>query len=336
LTFQKQFKAYVAVALVCLSLAGCKRGGREQEVAYVSAPQAFLRDRVAAVYDKVGTVKNGDRVQILDHDRRFVKVRTAAGLEGWMEQRNLITQPVYDQLQKLAQQEKDDPVQATGVTRNDTNLHVSPGRDTDHLYQIAEGAKVGMLKRATVEKAGATPPAKSASKNADKEPAKPALEDWWLVRNQDNHMGWVLGRMIDIDVPLEIAQYAEGQRIIASFVLNEVRDGEKKVPEYLVVLSEPKDGLPYDYDQVRVFTWNVKRHRYETAYRERNLNGVLPVTVAKEDFDKEGTLPVFILRVKDDNGSVSEKKYKLNTPIVRRVLAPGEEPQRAVARKKRR
>ena len=119
-------------------------------------------------------------------------------------------------------------------------------------------------------------------------------------------------------------------------MLNEVRDGDKKVPEYLVVLSEPKDGLPYDYEQVRVFTWNVKRHRYETAYRERNLNGVLPVTVAKEDFDKEGTLPVFILRVKDDNGSVSEKKYKLNTPIVRRVLAPGQEPQRAVARKKRR
>jgi hypothetical protein len=336
LTFQKQLAAYVAVALFCLSLGGCKRGGREQEIAYVSAPQAFLRDRVAAVYDKVGTVKNGDRVQILDHDRRFVKVRTTAGLEGWMEQRNLITQQVYDQLQKLAQQEKDDPVQATGVTRNDTNLHVSPGRDTDHLYQIAEGAKVGMLKRATVEKAGAASPAKSAGKNLDKELPKPAMEDWWLVRNPDNHVGWVLGRMIDIDVPLEIAQYAEGQRIIASFVLNEVSDGDKKVPEYLVVLSEPKDGLPYDYDQVRVFTWNVKRHRYETAYRERNVIGVLPVTVGKENFDREGTLPMFILRVKDDNGNVSEKKYKLNTPIVRRVLAPGEEPQRSVARKRKR
>jgi hypothetical protein len=34
---------------------------------------------------------------------------------------------------------------------------------------------------------------------------------------------------------------------------------------------------------------------------------------------------VFILRVKDDSGNVSERKYKLNTPIVRRVLAPGEQ-----------
>jgi hypothetical protein len=48
------------------------------------------------------------------------------------------------------------------------------------------------------------------------------------------------------------------------------------------------------------------------------------VSITKEDFDKEGTLPVFILRVQDDAGTVSERKYKLNTPIVRRVLAPGE------------
>jgi len=336
LTFPKNLFGYAIVALFCLSLWACKGAHREREIAYVSAPQAFLRDRVAAVYDKVGTVKNGDRVQVLDRDRRFVRVRTSSGLEGWMEQRNLITQQVYDRLQKLAQQEKDDPVQATGVTRNDTNLHVEPGRDTDHLYQISEGAKVAMLKRATVEKGGAAPaPKPNLKKDSDKEPPKPAMEDWWLVRDQDQHMGWVLGRMIDIDVPLEIAQYAEGQRIIASFVLNEVQDTDKKVPEYLVVLSEPKDGLPYDYDQVRVFTWNVKRHRYETAYRERNLDGALPVTVGKENFDKEGSLPVFVLRVKDDNGNLSEKKYKLNTPIVKRVLAPGEEPQKAVRKSRK-
>jgi hypothetical protein len=29
--------------------------------------------------------------------------------------------------------------------------------------------------------------------------------------------------------------------------------------------------------------------------------------------------------VQDDSGNLAERKYKLNTPIVRRVLAPGEE-----------
>jgi hypothetical protein len=48
-------------------------------------------------------------------------------------------------------------------------------------------------------------------------------------------------------------------------------------------------------------------------------------------------LPVFILHVKDDAGNVSERKYKLNTPIVRRVLVPGEEKQApAVVSAKRR
>ena len=102
------------------------------------------------------------------------------------------------------------------------------------------------------------------------------MEDWWLIRDEAGHVGWVLARMLDVDIPIEIAQYSEGQRTVAAFVLDQVTDGEKKVPQYLVLLSENKDGMPFDYNQIRVFTWNVRRHRYETAYRERNLNGVYP------------------------------------------------------------
>ena len=156
------------------------------------------------------------------------------------------------------------------------------------------------------------------------------------MRDAQGHAGWVLARMLDADVPLEIAQYAEGQRSVAFFVLNEVNDGDKKVAQYLVALTEPKDGMPFDFNQIRVFTWNVKRHRYETAYRERNLEGVLPITISREDFGKEGVLPVFVIRVKDDNGNVKERKYKLNTPIDHRVLAPGEEMAKPATRRKRR
>ncbi len=310
-----------------LFLPACGRGrGRVLEVVYVSAPQASLRDRVAAVYSKTGTVKNGDRVSVVDREKRFVKVRTADGTEGWLEQRYVITQQVYDSFQKLSKEHANDPLQATGTTRNDTNLHIEPGRDTEHLYQLPLGSKVNLLARGTAEKAGAvsSPPAKK-----DNKPAGPLLEDWWLVRDPQGRVGWLLARMVDLDVPLEIAQYAEGQRFMAFFVLSEVQDGDKKVPQYLALLSESKDGQPFDFDKVHVFTWNVKKHRYETAYRERNLNGVLPVTVSHEDFGKEGNLPVFILRVKDDAGNVAERKYKLNTPMVRRVLAPGEVPARS-------
>ena len=197
---------------------------------------------------------------------------------------------------------------------------------------------MALLKRSTAEKPGsAAPPAHSAkpsgNNNNNKEDKKPVplIEDWWLVRDSHSRVGWVLARMIDLDVPLEVAQYAEGQRIVAFFVLDQVQDGDKKVPQYLTVLTEPKDGLPFDFNQIRVFTWNVRRHRYETAYRER-MEGVLPVAVSQESFDKEGALPVFTLRVQGGDGKVSERKYKLNTPIVRRVLAPGEELVRSTAK----
>lgn len=320
-------RALVLGALLFLS--GCSRGRhRVLEVAYVSAQQATLRDQVAAIYNRVGSVKNAERVEVLEREKRFARVRTASGIEGWIEQRFLVDQKTFDGLQKLAQENQNDPGQAPGILHNETNLHITPGRETEHLYQLAASAKVSILKRATAEKQPGTaiPPRPTAAnaKTKGKADAGPVLEDWWLVRDDQSRVGWVLARMVDIDVPLDIAQYAEGQRFVAFFKLNEVNDGGKSVPQYLCVLTDPHDGLPFDFDQIRVFTWNVKKHRYETAYREHGLVGVLPVTVGNEEFDKEGKLPTFVLQVKDDTGQVSQHKYKLNTPIVRRVLAPGE------------
>jgi SH3-like domain-containing protein len=320
-----------------LLLAGCRGRGRVLEIAYVSGVKVDLRDHVVAAYQKTGTVKNGERVEVLDHDRHFSKVRTTSGAMGWVEQRYLVGQDVYDQIQKLTADNQNDPVQAQGTTRNDTNLHVEPGRETEHLYQISSGEKLSVLKRGTAEKqTGVAPGSRSATPGVNvnpqdkKQPAipVPVIEDWWLVRDSNNRVGWVLARMVDLDVPLDVAQYAEGQRIVAYFVLDEVQDGSKKVAQYLTVLTEPKDGLPFDFNQIRVFTWNVKHHRYETAYHER-VEGILPVTVAQENFDKDGLLPVFTIQVEDAKGNVTARKYKLNTPIVRRVLAPGEQPQRA-------
>jgi len=99
--FLQQFLLCLSICIL-LFLSACNRGrGRVLEVAYVSGVQATLRDHVAAVYEKAGVVKNGERVEVLDHDRRFVKVRTADGTTGWMEQRYLVSQEVFDQIQKL-------------------------------------------------------------------------------------------------------------------------------------------------------------------------------------------------------------------------------------------
>src|SRR3984893_14671925 len=178
----------VAVAIATLLvLPGCGRGRhRVLEVAYVSAPQAALRDQVAAIFNRVGNVKNGERVEVLEREKRFARVRTGTGIEGWIEQRFLVDQKTFDALQTLTQDNQNDPVQAPGILRNETNLHVTPGRDTEHLYQLASGAKVAILKRATAEKQSGTVPAPRPTPRSRAKASSgsvltgPVLEDWWL------------------------------------------------------------------------------------------------------------------------------------------------------------
>src|SRR5579862_2358152 len=181
--------AWVLSATLLLSACGHGRH-RVLEVAYVSAPQAALRDQVAQIYNRVGNVKNGERVEVLDREKRFARVRTSTGLEGWIEQRFLVDQKTFDGLQKLTADNQNDPVQAPGILRNETNLHITPGRESEHLYQLASGAKVAILKRATTEKQPGTTPPPSAvatrpgtTKFGAKASAGPVLEDWWLVRD---------------------------------------------------------------------------------------------------------------------------------------------------------
>ncbi len=116
------------------------------------------------------------------------------------------------------------------------------------------------------------------------------------------------------------------------------------IPEYVTVLSPYKAGLPYDFDQVRVFTWNVKKHRYETAFREHNVAGYLPVTVSSKP-DPYGhaaeaavPLPTFSYKILAGDATLPEadpetgalkpgnmvtKTYRLEGNICRRILAPG-------------
>lgn len=319
----KRFALLIVLALVAMLIAtSCQRAGkRRAEYGYVAAGQVKLRDRVAPVFNQTGSVENAERVEILERSKngRFVRVRSPRDEEGWMEQRYLTTQAIFEQFQKMAADNGDWPVQGRATTRASLNMHAQPDRDSPNLYQMKEGEKVELLKRTTAERAvvaslpaGATPA----------QPPPPVIEDWWLVRDSAHHTGWVLGRIIDLEVPIEVAQYAEGQRIIACFVLNHVEDNGRNVPQYLMLLGEPKDGSPTDFNQVRVFTWNSKRDRYETAYRERNVSGMLPVTTSFQQFENEGNLPVFTLSFKDPGGSTRPVTYKMNGVIVKRVVPP--------------
>lgn len=369
---ERRRKALQLAALAALSvcaavgLGGCSRLRPKPaaEYVYVTAKQTFLRDRVAAVSNRTATVDNGDKLQVLEHGRRYVRVETAKGEQGWIDEKAVATQSVFDQFETLQNEHKADPTVASGVVRDEVYLHINPGRETEKFYRLAEGEKLKLLVRATLPKplppgtrvAKAAPVAAAPVKGAKATapplpdvPPPPVMEDWWLVRDSKGDTGWLLSRYMDVDAPDSITRYAEGQRIVGAYVLTTVNDPEaeqdnKEIPVYVTVMSPYKAGLTYDFDQVRVFTWNVKKHRYETGFRDRNIEGYLPVTVkmATDPYGKSVTAttpaPTFTYRVlADDAGPVIPdpvtgaivpgktilKTYRLEGNIARRVIQPG-------------
>jgi len=377
------------VTLVAALSSGCDRlkPKAPDQYVYVTAKQALLRDRVAAVSNRTGTVENGQRLKVLERGRRFLHVVSDKNETGWIDEKAIATQQTFDAFAALEQDHAKDPVVASAVVRDEVYLHLAPGRSTERFYRLAEGEKLSLLKRATLVKGGgpnpnakplppknakqlaipgaasgmkpgpapsATPaPAPPASKSdAADEPPPPPMEDWWLVRDTHGHAGWMLSRLLDVDVPDSIARYSEGQRIVGAYVLNKIYDpdapqDDKNVPEFVTVLSPYKAGLPYDFDQLRVFIWNEKKHRYETAFREKNIEGYLPVEIKTlKDLGAKAPnaatpLPGFIYKVLPADaapvvpdpetgaiipGPTIAKTYRLEGNILHRLLPPGAQP----------
>ncbi len=149
----------------------------------------------------------------------------------------------------------------------------------------------------------------------------PPSDDWSLVRTAGGETGWTLTRRLDMAIPDEVAQYAEGHRIVSYFSLGTILDGDLKKDIWL--WTTVADGPhPYDFDSLRVFTWSLRHHRYETAYIERNLIGFEPVLLEQVDFAttrKAVTekFPGFSVCIQKKDGQRYRRLYALLTNVVR-------------------
>lgn len=181
-------------------------------------------------------------------------------------------------------------------------------------------------------KAATPPPAKAPAKIAA--PAKPSIpqpeapppvmEDWWLARDGKGHIGWLLASRLDIDVPDAIGEYGEGQRFVGSWTLTKVTDPDSntpnhQVPEYLAVMAPTSSGLPFDFDQVRVFTWSLHHHRYETAFRLHPIQGYLPVKVFTQSTPK-GNVPAFSFEIAGSDALTTDPATGITRPANPRTL----------------
>jgi hypothetical protein len=345
--------ACIFVLAGCMSyVAGCKRFQQEKhDTVYVAARQVYLHDRIAAVSERVALVTNGQKLEVLDHNRRFYKVKTEKNEIGWIEERTVIDSNTYQGFMKLAEDHKDDPKATTATLRDDLYMHIAPGRDSDHLYLLPGNAKVDLLARAsaprvTGPRTSRPAPAKPASQakapatksstpgtarsnssatDQPEPPPPPPMEDWWLGRDNQGHIGWLLSSRLDVDVPMEVAQYGENQRFIGCWVLTKVNDpgtdtpADHQVPIYLTVTAPIKSGMPFDFDQVRVFTWSMRRHRYETGFRLHPIRGFLPVRVGTQQTPK-GPVPTFSFQIAGSESVAADPATGIMRPASTRTI----------------
>ena len=94
---------------------------------------------------------------------------------------------------------------------------------------------------------------------------------------------------------------------------------DHQVPEYLALMAPPRAGLPFDFDQIRVFAWNRAHHRYETGFRLHPIQGFLPVKIFTED-TPGGKVPAFSFLIPSGANVVTDAKTGAIRPATPRTI----------------
>jgi hypothetical protein len=191
-----------ALATGCALLAGCALltgcAGEPDRApaigsAYTGPASLNLRREIAPNSGTVATVNHGTRLEIVQQRRRFVQVRTAAGVEGWTEERMLLRAPEMEALRRVTEMARKLPSQGIATAFDTLNVHTEPHRLSPSFYQAHEGEKFEAIwHRVALRRAPQRPPLippapkpapvakkKSAPEPALPKPAAPEPPDEW-------------------------------------------------------------------------------------------------------------------------------------------------------------
>ena len=342
-----------------------------------------VRSQLNQKNSTVAVLKHGDRVSIVDVRRRYIKVRTSDGAEGWVDSFDLLRPQDMERVNRERAQARALPVEAYATAYESLNIHLDPSRASPAFAQIPEGGPVSILARKVTPKAtlaGRSPvlfekpklpvrekrrkssgvlrppmplppeapkdwetiwgsgdrseseeaPADLSKRGKSIKPATPpVMEAWTLVRTKSQETGWVLSRNLMMSIPDDVAQYAEGKHITSYFDLGVVKDDERGA-KHNWLWTTISGAEAFDFDSWRVFLWNRHRHRYETSYRMRDVEGYFPVRV--DPGAATSLSRTFHLVTKDDDGRYRERTYNFDGTRVHLAGIESYPPEGTVAR----
>jgi hypothetical protein len=280
------------------------------EPGYVLREKLEVWNSPAIIRSVIGRLKSGDEVYVLGRFRQWSRVRLADGRIGWVEQSGLMDAATDAANKRLLSEISDLPPQAAGHVSAMANIRTQPARDAPVIAQLAAQERLEIYGRRLVER--------SPEPHGPAEVSVPgsARDAWYLVR-AGSRAGWILGRLVDLDVPSAIAAYARDVNLVAWSVLDTVNDKEGEVPQYLV--ADRVGTQEFDFTHIRVLTWWKRKQTYAVAYVEGGLQGYFPILVTHE-----GSTPHFRLRLLDDEGKKVQKVYGLFETMTRVIgIVPG-------------
>ena len=269
----------------------------EGESVYVLPDSLEVFDTPAEIRTQIATLKAGDHVYALARFRVWAHVRLSGGREGWVDKDALMTAATYADDQHLLSEMSNLPAQAAGHAADSVNVHIEPSRKAAVVAQLNPGQELEVFDRRMVER-----PREADMPDVPVTSSNP-IEAWYLVRS-GSRAGWILGHLVELDVPKSISAYAQDVNLVAWLVLDTVNDDGHEVPQYLV--ADRAGTEAYDYSHIRVLTWWKKKQAYAIAYREGDLRGYFPILVSHQ-----GSVPSFRLRLVGSNGAKYQKVYAL-------------------------
>src|SRR5664279_4186246 len=133
-----------ALALLLLTaMAGCNsQPGDVLGYAFIAPGTLNLRSELSQKNATVAVLKHGERVQILEVRRRFVRIRTAQKAEGWADSSQLLTPEQMAQIRRDAEHALTLPSEGSATVFEALNIHLEPSRLSPAFARISETGSV--------------------------------------------------------------------------------------------------------------------------------------------------------------------------------------------------
>jgi hypothetical protein len=104
-----------------------------------------LRKDLGPKAPTVATIKHAEKVEVLETRRRFLKLRTSQGVEGWTDENLILSEKQMANLNVLVESAKRFPSQGVATVYDTLNMHVDANRNSASFYQITEGTSLDVI-----------------------------------------------------------------------------------------------------------------------------------------------------------------------------------------------